>query len=86
MRGLLAFVSFIFSDVHRTFAKNSNYHNMNQKIHKLIDVALALGLSDPTIRRWIKQGKIKTVTLLNGDLRIPDGELQKLLAGEVSRK
>jgi excisionase family DNA binding protein len=43
--------------------------------------AAALGVSDPTIRRWVKDGHLVAVQIggADGVLRIPDTELERLV-------
>jgi len=41
--------------------------------------ALRLGISYPTIKQWIYQGKLKNVTTPGGHYRIPEAELDRFL-------
>src|SRR5580698_7666514 len=41
--------------------------------------ALRLGISYPTIKQWLYQGKIKSVKTPGGHYRIPESELDNLL-------
>ena len=50
-------------------------------MHKISTIALKLDLTEQTVRKWIKQGRIKVVRLPNGDLRVSDKELDRLLEG-----
>ncbi|MDP9267027.1 MAG: helix-turn-helix transcriptional regulator [Acidobacteriota bacterium] len=43
------------------------------------DAARALGISYPTIKQWIYNGKLKTVKTAGGHHRIPESELDRLL-------
>lgn len=43
------------------------------------DAALRLGISYPTLKKWIYEGKLKTVKTSGGHHRIPEPELDKFL-------
>jgi len=45
------------------------------------EVCRLLGVSYVTLRRWIKEGKIKAVQTLGGKYRIPESEVRRLLSG-----
>ena len=45
------------------------------------EVCRLLGVSYVTLRRWIKEGKIKAVQTLGGKYRIPESEVKRLLSG-----
>jgi len=40
-----------------------------------------LGVSYSTLRRWIKEGRIRAVQTLGGKYRIPESEVRRLLSG-----
>jgi len=40
-----------------------------------------LGVSYSTLRRWIKEGRIRAIQMLSGKYRIPEGEMRKFLEG-----
>jgi len=42
-----------------------------------------LGISYSTLRRWIKEGRIRAVQTLGGKYRIPESEVRRLLSGAV---
>ena len=44
--------------------------------------AVALGVSGPTIRRWVRDGHLVAVQIggADGVLRIPEAELERLVA------
>jgi excisionase family DNA binding protein len=44
--------------------------------------AVALGVSGPTIRRWVKDGHLVAVQVggADGVLRVPEAELERLIA------
>jgi len=46
----------------------------------------ALGISYVTLRRWIKEGKIRAVRTLGGKYRIPESEVKRLLSGIETRE
>jgi len=45
------------------------------------EVCRLLGVSYVTLRRWIKEGKIRAVQTLGGKYRIPESEVKRLLSG-----
>ena len=48
-------------------------------LRKLREVATEIGISYPTLKQWIYQGKIRTVRTVGGHHRIPEDELRRLL-------
>ncbi len=50
------------------------------------DACRFLGVSYVTLRRWIKEGKIKAVQTLGGKYRIPESEVKRLLSGMETRE
>jgi excisionase family DNA binding protein len=50
-------------------------------MNKVVKAAQELQVSEPTLRRWIKQGKVKVIRLPNGEIRVPDEELNRLKTG-----
>jgi len=42
-----------------------------------------LGVSYSTLRRWIKEGRIRAVQTIGGKYRIPESEVRRLLSGVV---
>lgn len=49
------------------------------------DAARLLGLSYPTLKRWIYKGKISTIKTAGGHYRIPESELDKFLFRRIDR-
>ena len=48
------------------------------------DAALRLGISYPTLKKWIYSGKLRSVTTPGGHHRIPDSELARFIPrGEI---
>lgn len=45
------------------------------------ETALMFGVKPLTVRRWIKEGKIKAIKVV-GSVRIPEEELEKFMKGE----
>ena len=43
------------------------------------DAAIRLGISYPTLKKWIYSGKIRTVTTPGGHHRIPETELERFI-------
>jgi putative resolvase len=44
-------------------------------------VANLLGVSPRTVRRWVAQGRIRSVRLPTGERRVPAAEIDVMLAG-----
>jgi len=42
-----------------------------------------LGVSYSTLRRWVKEGRIRAVQTIGGRYRIPESEVRRLLSGAV---
>jgi len=42
-----------------------------------------LGVSYSTLRRWVKEGRIRAVQTIGGKYRIPESEVRRLLSGAV---
>jgi molybdopterin-binding protein len=57
-------------------AKSAHNH---ERLLKLRDAALALGISFPTIKQWIYKKKIRSIRTAGGHHRIPQIEVDKLL-------
>src|SRR5580700_12215600 len=51
----------------------------SEKLLKLRDAALQLGISFPTIKQWIYKKKIRSIRTAGGHHRIPQSELDRLL-------
>ena len=49
------------------------------------EVAKALSVSRKTVRKWIKEGKIKAERTLGGQYRIPESEVRRLLGKPGNR-
>jgi len=45
-----------------------------------------LGVSYSTLRRWVKEGRIRAVQTIGGKYRIPESEVRRLLSGVVGRE
>ena len=50
-----------------------------ERLLKLRDAALELGISFPTIKQWIYKKKIRSIQTAGGHHRIPQSEVDKLL-------
>jgi molybdopterin-binding protein len=46
---------------------------------KPAEAAVRLGISYPTLKKWIYAGKLRTVTTPGGHHRIPEAELERLI-------
>ena len=51
----------------------------SDELLKLRDAALQLGISFPSIQRWIYKKKLRSVRTIGGHHRIPQSELDRLL-------
>ena len=51
----------------------------NERLLKLRDAALDLGVSVPTLKQWIYKKKIRSVQTVGGHHRIPQREIDRLL-------
>ncbi|MCI0722931.1 MAG: helix-turn-helix domain-containing protein [Acidobacteria bacterium] len=49
---------------------------------KVTDAARALGVSGETVRRWVREGRIRAVQTPSGHLRIPQDEIDRVRKGE----
>ena len=54
---------------------------MSDRLLRPREACRFLGVSYVTLRRWIKEGKIKAVQTLGGKYRIPESEVKRLLSG-----
>jgi molybdopterin-binding protein len=59
--------------------KSSKTEPSAEKLLKLRDAALQLGISFPTIKQWIYRKKIRSIQTIGGHHRIPQSEVDKLL-------
>jgi len=50
------------------------------------EVCRILGVSYPTLRRWIKEGRIRAIQTIGGKYRIPESEVKRLLSGVTSKE
>jgi molybdopterin-binding protein len=54
--------------------------------YRIGDAAAALGVRVETVRRWERDGKVKTVRTAGGQRRIPAAEVARLLAERRAEK
>ena len=59
---------------------------MSERLLRPKEVCRLLGVSYVTLRRWIKEGKIRAIRTLGGKYRIPESEVKRLLSGIESRE
>mgnify|MGYP000058803409 CR=1 FL=1 len=59
---------------------------MSERLLRPKEVCRVLGVSYVTLRRWIKEGKIRAVQTLGGKYRIPESEVKRLLSGVETRE
>lgn len=52
---------------------------MRQELLKPRDAATVLGISYPTLKQWIYQGRLRTVKTPGGHHRVPESELDRYL-------
>jgi len=50
------------------------------------EVCSRLGISYSTLRRWVKEGRIRAVQTIGGRYRIPESEVRRLLSGVEARE
>jgi|SRR5215831_18137144 len=55
------------------------------KFYPVRHACKVLGVSYPTLKQWIYRGRIKTIKTQGGHHRIPDTEIDRLLAGVPQR-
>jgi len=60
--------------------------NVSERLLRPKEACRLLGVSYSTLRRWIKEGRIKAVQTLGGKYRIPESEVRRLLSGAVGRE
>ena len=60
--------------------------NNFEKLLRPQEVCSTLGISYSTLRRWIRDGKIKAVRTPTGRIRIPKSEIERILGREVPTK
>ncbi len=58
---------------------------IEEKLFSVKEACRILGISESTLRRWEREGKIKVIRTLGGKRRIPESEIRKLL-GEKEKK
>ena len=59
---------------------------MNERLLRPKEACRLLGVSYVTLRRWIKEGKIKALQTLGGKYRIPESEVKRLLSGVETKE
>jgi len=61
-----------------------NVSSVSERLLRPKEACRVLGVSYSTLRRWIKEGRIKAIQTLGGKYRIPESEVKRLLSGVVS--
>jgi molybdopterin-binding protein len=56
------------------------------KLYTPREAAQVLGVSYPSLKRWIYVGKVRTVKTAGGHHRVPEAELDKFLSHEGQKK
>jgi len=59
---------------------------MSERLLRPKEACRVLGVSYVTLRRWIKEGKIRAVQTLGGKYRIPESEVKRILSGVEARE
>ena len=59
---------------------------LTQRLLTPAQACRALGISRQTLKKWVKAGLIEAVPLPSGGWRIPESEIQRVLAGRESFK
>ncbi|MGC8910267.1 MAG: helix-turn-helix domain-containing protein, partial [Fervidicoccaceae archaeon] len=53
---------------------------MSERLLRPKEVCKLLGVSYTTLRRWIKEGRVKAVQTIGGKYRIPESEVRRILS------
>ncbi|MGC8988441.1 IS607 family transposase [Infirmifilum sp.] len=59
---------------------------MSERLLRPKEVCELLGVSYTTLRRWIKEGRVKAVQTIGGKYRIPESEVRRILSGAEVRE
>ncbi|MGC9187625.1 MAG: IS607 family transposase [Fervidicoccaceae archaeon] len=59
---------------------------MSERLLRPKEVCELLGVSYITLRRWIKEGRVKAVQTIGGKYRIPESEVRRILSGAEVRE
>ncbi|MGC8678525.1 MAG: IS607 family transposase [Fervidicoccaceae archaeon] len=59
---------------------------MSERLLRPKEVCELLGVSYATLRRWIKEGRVKAVQTIGGKYRIPESEVRRILSGAEVRE
>jgi len=59
---------------------------MSERLLRPKEACRLLGVSYVTLRRWIKEGKIRAIQTPGGKYRIPESEVKRLLSGVETRE
>jgi molybdopterin-binding protein len=59
--------------------RNGKSEKMPEKLLRVGDAALQLGISFPTIKQWIYKKKLRSIRTAGGHHRIPQSEVDRLL-------
>ena len=70
-------------ETERAHASEDAQPRVSRKLTTAREVATALKISDDTVWRWIRDGKIPGVLRVGGSLRIPAQWLEDFLEGKV---
>ncbi len=52
---------------------------LGDRLYRIGKVSQRLGVSIPTVRKWIYSGKITTLRTVGGEHRIPETEIRRIL-------
>jgi len=58
----------------------------NERLLRPKEACSRLGISYSTLRRWVKEGRIRAVQTIGGRYRIPESEVRRLLSGGEARE
>jgi len=58
----------------------------NERLLRPKEACSRLGISYSTLRRWVKEGRIRAVQTIGGRYRIPESEVRRLLSGVEARE
>ncbi|MEM4970822.1 MAG: IS607 family transposase, partial [Sulfolobales archaeon] len=59
---------------------------MSERLLRPKEACRLLGVSYTTLRRWIKEGRVRAVRTVGGKYRIPESEIRRLLSGVETKE
>lgn len=59
---------------------------MSERLLRPKEACKLLGVSYTTLRRWIREGRVKAVRTVGGKYRVPESEVRRILSGAETRE